>query len=967
MKGLEASMDIGLEFNRDWHFPWSVFRYWAGPALATLSLFAAPPGPVSIGKYEEVPLSFEPNRGQAPADVRFLARGPGYVMGLNAGASTVVLGEERAVVRTSLLGANADASGAAEGPLGGQVQYFIGNSPERWRTGIPTYGRVRFSDVYPGIDLVYYGNQRQLEYDFELSAGADPSRIRLGLEGAKSLRIDTNGDLVLGMPKGELRHRRPRAYQRQDGAERPIAAGYRIIGRREVRIEVAAYDRGLPLTIDPVLSYSTYLGGFRNDRAWGMTVDSSGCAYLAGESLSTNFPAANALQAVNKGNTDVFVTKLNASGTGMVFSTYIGGADVDVGSGIALDAAGNIYITGYTRSAGFPVTAGAYRTTKSGGEDAFVAKLAPTGGSLVYSTFVGASGSDRAQAIAVDASGNALIAGYTTSVTFPTVGAAQAAFGGGTDAFAAKLNASGSALVYSTYLGGSSNDTAGGIAVDSSGNAYITGQTQSLNFPVRSAYQTNKAGGGDVFVAKLSAAGAFIFSTYLGGKSADSAKAIAVDASSNIYLAGSTYSIDFPTSSGAFQRTKSGEYDVFVTKMNSAGTALVWSTYLGGAESDEGTAIAVDASGIPYVAGFTASPNFPVSNAPQSSFGGLRDAFVAVLTSTGSALQYSTYLGGSGDDRAQAVAVGGSSVYVAGYTLSTDFPTTAGALFLTPAGSTDAFSARLGGLAVMTSPVPGSALNSTTATFTWTKGGGTFSTYLQIGTTPGGYNLANTAPSTTTVAYTATNMPFNGSTVYVRLWSFTGGTYEYYDYTYDAGIATKAAMISPTPGSVLTGFWVTFSWTPGIGVSTTYLWIGTTPGGYDLLNFGSGATSYTTTLPTTGNIIYVRLWSRISGALVYTDYTYTEATIVKAAMISPTPGSVLVGASVTFTWTPGAGITTTYLWIGSVPGGYDLFNFGSGATSVTATLPTTPGITLYVRLWSSVGGTLAYTDYTYRR
>ena len=254
------------------HLRWSAVCYCAGPALAALSVLAAAPGPASIGKYEEVPLSFEPNRGQAPAEVRFLARGPGYAVGVSASASTVVLGAERTVVRTSLLGANADSSGSAEGPLGGQVQYFIGNSPERWRTGIPTYGRVRFGDVYPGIDLIYYGNQKQLEYDFELDPGADPSRIRLWFEGTKSLRIDANGDLVLGMGKGELYHHRPRAYQRQDGARIPIAAGYRIIGRNEVRIEVAAYDRSLPLTIDPVLSYSTYLGGFRNDRAWGMAV-----------------------------------------------------------------------------------------------------------------------------------------------------------------------------------------------------------------------------------------------------------------------------------------------------------------------------------------------------------------------------------------------------------------------------------------------------------------------------------------------------------------------------------------------------------------------------------------------------------------------------------------------------------------------------------------------------------------------
>ena len=340
-----------------------------------------------------------------------------------------------------------------------------------------------------------------------------------------------------------------------------------------------------------------------------------------------------------------------------------------------------------------------------------------------------------------------------------------------------------------------------------------------------------------------------------------------------------------------------------------------------------------------------------------------------MLTSTASALQYSTYLGGSGDDRAQAAAVGGSSVYVAGYTLSTDFPTTAGAMFLTPAGSTDAFSARLGGLAVMTSPVPGSTLSSATVTFTWAKGGGTFNTYLQIGTTLGGSDLANTAPSATTVSYTATNMPFNSSTVYVRLWSWTGSIYEYYDYTYNSWTAAKAAMISPTPLSVLTSDVVTFTWTPGVSVTKMWLWIGTGLGTSNLLNVGNNlATSATATLPTTGIIIYVRLWSEIGGVLMYNDYTYNAGIPTKAAMISPTPGSVLVGPSVTFTWSRGIGTYSTWIWIGTAPGGSDLLNFGGGsATSVTATLPTTPGITIYVRLWSLIAGELVYTDYTYTR
>jgi len=669
----------------------SSLRCWAGLTLAPLCLLASP-----VERYGQLPLSFEPNQGQAPSGVQFLARGPGYLVGLSAGSSTLVLGSSRAVVRANLIGANASASGAGQDPLPGKAQYFIGNSPDGWRSGIPTFGRVRFREVYPGVDLVYYGTQRQLEYDFEVSPGADPGRIRISFDGVEKLRIASNGDLVLGLREGELRHHRPRAYQRGSGGSRPVNARYRIAGRGEVSIELADYDHSRALTIDPVLTYSTYLGGTGDDRAYGIAVDAAGCAYIVGETFSNNFPAANAWQPWLKGYSDVFVTKLNAAGTALVFSTYIGGSDRDAGSAIALDASGNIYIAGYTRSTNFPATYGVLRNTSAGGEDAFVAKLGPDGSYLAYSTYLGGSGNDRAQAIAVDASGNAYIAGYTGSVNFPLVSAVQNVYGGGTDGFVAKLNPYASGLVYSTYLGGSDNDTAAGIAVDSSGAAYITGQTQSANFPARNALQPGKAGGADAFVTKLTPAGNdFVFSTYLGGSGTDGATAIALDSAANVHVTGNTFSIDFPVTAGRYQAANSGGYDAFVVKMTPSGGSLLFSTYLGGSGTEDARGIAVDRRGNVYVTGGTESTNFPLNKPFQPSFRGGRDAFLAELGPSGGSLVFSTYLGGSGYDQGWAVAVDSANApYLTGYSFSTDF-LTAGPYQGTLSGVADAILLKL--------------------------------------------------------------------------------------------------------------------------------------------------------------------------------------------------------------------------------------------------------------------------------
>jgi len=542
------------------------------PALSLLltAAAAAAAAPAGIQPLNRRPPGvFEPNRGQADPSVRFLARGPGYLIALDPRGSTLVAGPSGTRVRTSLAGANPSALMSGEGRLASASHYIHGRFPRDWRTGLPHFERVRVRAVYPGIDLLYYAAGDRLEYDFQLAPGADPARIRMAFQGVESVTIDSNGDLVLGLPGSQLRNLRPQAYQPAPAGRSAVAAQYRLLGPAQVGIELGAYDRQCPVVIDPVLSYATYLGGAGEDRAYGIAVDGSGNVYLAGETYSANFPVRYAWQPFSKGYTDVFVSKLDPTGSNLLWSTYIGGADRDSGRAIALDPAGNVYVTGLTRSANFPVTTGAYRTLPAGGDDVFVTKLNSTGAYVSFSTYLGGSGSEQANGIAIDSAGSIYLAGSTASTNFPLVNAAQAVYGGGTDAFIAKLNAPGSALVYSTYLGGSGNDGAAGLAVDAAGSAHVAGQTQSSNFPARNALQGARAGGGDAFAAKLTPAGTgFVFSTYYGGSGADYATDIALDSSGSVYLAGATYSIDFPVTSGAFQPVNGGGYDGFVSKLS---------------------------------------------------------------------------------------------------------------------------------------------------------------------------------------------------------------------------------------------------------------------------------------------------------------------------------------------------------------------------------------------------------------
>ena len=683
--------------------------------------------------YGRLPLSFEANRGQTAPQVDFIARGSGYTLFVTPTEAVLTLRspatpkpkttDPKSLIRSSnrmapgtdhtsdaqgrvlrmrLAGANATARPEGRDELRGKVNYFIGSDPKQWRSGVSTYAKVRYQGVYPGIDLVYYGNQRELEYDFIVAPTADPGAIALTFDGADTLEVDRGGNLVLHAGAEQIVQRAPRVYQEIDGVTRDVGGRYVLQdGRRRVRFEVGRYDRRQPLVIDPVLAYSTYLGGSGYEFGYGIAVDSAGNAYVTGSTDSPDFPSTlGAFETTRGGYTDAFVTKLAASGAGLVYSTYLGGeAGYENGEGIAVDSAGNAYVTGFTSSSHFPTTPGAFQTTLGGGlsADTFVTKVEATGAALAYSTYLGGSDADAGHGIAVDSAGNAYVSGTTRSPDFPTtLGAFDTTPDGENDAFVTKLEASGAALVYSTYLGGASNDFGNGIAVDSAGNAYVTGYTFSSDFPTTpGAFQTTFGGGlsADTFVTKVEATGAALaYSTYLGGSDADGGYGIAVDSAGDAYVSGTTSSPDFPTTPGAFDTTLALA-DAFVTKLEATGTALIYSTYLGGSNVDGGTAIGVDSAGNAYVTGNTYSIDFPTTaGAFQPTPSGAVEAFVTKLDVTGAALAYSTFLGGKNTDSGEAIAVDSAgNVFVTGYTRTSHFPITPGAFQPTHGGGVDAF------------------------------------------------------------------------------------------------------------------------------------------------------------------------------------------------------------------------------------------------------------------------------------
>jgi hypothetical protein len=712
-----------------------------------------------LAEYGKLPLSFEANQGQSDGSVRFLSRGNGYTLFLTPKGVVMAVSQTsresrdlhnpRAAQRTNeispiemkFLGANPGAAISGVDELRGKINYFIGDDPQKWHTGIPTYAKVNYKNIYPGIDLVYYGNQRQLEYDFVVAPGADPKAIRLKMAGVGKMRPDQNGDVVVRVGATVLRLTAPKVYQ--DDVERHAVAG-RWLRRsgNELQFAIGPYDKTKTLVIDPAaLFYSTYLGGSLTDAATGVAVDAFGDAYITGYTASGGTQAAVPFPTTSgayqtqcngctspTGTNNAFITELDPTGSFLVYSTFLGGNNGDSANGIAIDGSGDAYVVGTTFSKDFPTTNGAFQATCLGGcskGSAFVTELNPSGSGLVFSTFLGGStGKNVGNAIAVDLNGGIYVTGWTTSTDFPTQSPYQANCSNSctdSDAFVTKFNPGGSApLAYSTYLGGSGTDKGNGITVDGFGDAFVVGSTGSSDFPVSSAYQSTCGGCANgltaAFVTMFDPAGTGLtYSTFLSGTqypsgaAGDSASSVALDAVGDAYVTGSTTSTNFPTVN-AFQSSCAGgcsANDAFVTKFDNSGQSLFYSTYLGGSGADQAFGIAVDSLGNAFVTGQTSSTDFPTPNSNyvfQSGCGGCagggHDAFVAEVNVTGDGLVYSSYLGGKTSQAGAGIAVNtavngtnsGDQAVIAGWTTSSiNFPVTTGSFQGTFGGVEDAF------------------------------------------------------------------------------------------------------------------------------------------------------------------------------------------------------------------------------------------------------------------------------------
>ncbi|TCP69384.1 SBBP repeat-containing protein [Baia soyae] len=660
--------------------------------------------PRRVETYGKLPLYFIPNQGQVDSHALFYGAHKGFrysftpegvcLSWIETGKRDSIEEERRGyALALRFLDANHEAKLYARGLEEGKVNYFIGNDPREWITDLPTYREVVYEKVWGQIDAVFHGDSDQFKYDFLVHPGGDVSQVQWIYEGADDLTTDEEGNLHIHTCYGTIMEKKPYSYQEIEGKRREVESRFILstndAGQKVIGLHIEKYNPRVRLVIDPTLAYSTYLGGSGNDQGQGIAVDDVGNAYVVGFTDSTNYPITpGVLQSANAGGQDLFITKLNSSGSSLIYSTYLGGSGNDTldnnSHPIAIDAAGNVYVTGTTASTDFPVTAGAFQPAYGGGaSDAFVAKINALGSGLIYSTYLGGSGADVGTSIDVD-SGNAYVTGYTTSTDFPTAGAFQPANAGGQDAFVTKLNASGSGLVYSTYLGGSASDIANEIVVDGAGNAYITGGTNSPNFPTTAGvFQPTLGGDQDVFVTKLNPSGNnLVFSTYLGvANHNEIGNGIAIDGDRNVYVTGLTRSPDFPVTLGGFQTTvpPGTVLSAFVSKFNSSGSTLIYSTFLGTSPTI-GYSVKVNRAGNAIICGNTGQSDFPVTpDAFQSTLAGGRDGFVTAFTPNGSNLVYSTYLGGSGGDNLSDLALDvAGNIYVAGKTASTNFPVTSG-------------------------------------------------------------------------------------------------------------------------------------------------------------------------------------------------------------------------------------------------------------------------------------------------
>ncbi len=686
--------------------------WWYGHASANRTVAGLPFAnhPVKVASLlAQSPLAFEPNRGQSDGRVLYLSRNPGYALFLTAQETVVALRGAARPLQLAWQGADPHPQVAGVETLPGKRNYLKGNDPGGWQRDIPTFSKVRYSNLYPGIDLVYYGQQRQLEYDLVVAPGADPAAIRFRLAGMDTMKLDEHGALQLQVAQRSLSLDKPLVYQETAGERSIVDGGYVLLADNQVGLRLAAYDHTKPLIIDPVLTYSTYLGGTGTDQGMGVAVDGNGDVYMVGQTASTNFPLATKSAT----DTDVFVAKFDSSGT-LQAATVLGGSGTDRGFAIAADT-GAVYIVGDTTSSfDFPLSNAAQPAYGGGGTDAFVAKLNSDDLSLAFSTYLGGSNGEEGLGIALDnatAGGNIYVAGSTLSNNFPTT-TGSAAFNAAapgnanctdplhpgsfipcSDAYVAKYDNDG-VRQYAVYLGGPKEDVATAIAVNSAGEVYVTGVTYSFTSFLTTTVgfsQTFNGGLTDAFISKLADTGAVSYDTYLGGNGFDQGQAIAVDNNGNVYVAGITNSTDLPVANPLQAAYAGGGLDAFVVKLNpNLSSQVQYFTYLGGspqgstvanAGRDEAFGIAVNgASGVAYVVGETMSADFPEKSPLQSVwFGGGNnswgDAFVTQIGDSG-ALGWSTYLGGGDDDWANSVTVDGANgIYVAGSSFSSDFPT----------------------------------------------------------------------------------------------------------------------------------------------------------------------------------------------------------------------------------------------------------------------------------------------------
>jgi hypothetical protein len=668
------------------------------PVQSTPARPGLAPGPAA-----RAPLSFAPNDGRLDRRVRFVARADGASLFFTDRGVTLAFsepgGDRGLALRLRFAGAASGARLEAGAADGGALNSLVGDRTH-WRRGLPTRRALIYRGLWPGIDLVFRGSAGTLKYEFHVAAGADAGDIALAYDGARALTQGRDGSLSIHTALGVLTDARPVSYQRRGGERVTIHSQYARRGRGAAYgfSLGKAYDPTLPLVIDPAIAYSTFLGGTNADEGTAIAVDAQGNAYITGRTLSIDYPTTTGVTHGGGYGTDVFVTKLDASGAGIAYSTLIGGADIDEGLALAVAGDGSTYITGQTWSADYPTT-DERPGPVAGAGDAFVTRLSADGSALSYSTKLAGSGRDTGLGIALSR-GAAYVTGYTASPDFPTANAFDPSFNGATDTFVAKIDPARGGLVSSTFVGGSGGDAGFGIAVDSEGAAYITGRTSSPDYPTSArAWDPILGGGSDAVVTKL-AGGAvtLVYSTLLGGGGLDGGAGIAVDEDGIAYVTGFTGSTDYPATPESADASFNGVTDAFVTALRADGSAPEYSTFLGGSGRDEGAAIALDAQRRAYVTGQTWSPDLPiVTGAADATLGGPADAFVGRLSADGDALGYSTFLGGERYDAGAGVAVDarGMAAYVTGQTLSADYPVSDGAFDAAFNGGRDAFVTKL--------------------------------------------------------------------------------------------------------------------------------------------------------------------------------------------------------------------------------------------------------------------------------